>query len=79
MEIFAKRIGNLKVEKVPGTIAASCILHNVCTENGRPDPDIHDSDDDDDTDDDLVYGEASVNVDAVRDLLNLSTKDTEFC
>ena len=75
--MFAKRIGNLKVENVSGTIAGSCTLHNTCTENGRPDPDIHDSDDDDDTDDDLVYGEAiaSVNADAVGDLLNLSTKD----
>ena len=79
MELLAKRIGNLKVEKVPRTIGASCILHNICTENGRPDPDIDDSDDDDDRDDDLVYGEASVNVDAIKDLLNLSTKDPEFC
>ena len=70
--MFAKRIGN---EKVPGTIAACRILHNICIENGSPDPDIDDSDDDDDSDDTLVCGEASVNADAVRDLLNLSTKD----
>ena len=69
-EMFAKRIGN---EKVPGTIADCRILHNICIKNGRPDPDIDDSDDD--SDDDLVCGEASANADAVRDLLNLSTKD----
>ena len=27
-------------ENVPGTIAACCILHNICIENGEPDPDI---------------------------------------
>lgn len=68
MEIFAKRIGNLKAEKVPRTIAASCIVHNIYTENGRPDTNIDNSDDDDDSDDDLVYGEASINAGAVRDL-----------
>ena len=74
VEMFAKRIGILKAENVPGTIAACCILHNICIENGRPDPDIDDSDDDDYSDDDLVCGEARVKADAVRDLLNLSTK-----
>lgn len=35
VEMFAKRIRN---EKVPGTIAACRILHNICIKNGRPDP-----------------------------------------
>ena len=56
-------------EKVPGTIAACCILYNICIENGEPDPDIDDSEDDDDSDDDFVDGGASANADAVRDVL----------
>lgn len=56
-------------ENVPGTIAACCILHNICIENGGPDPDIDDSDDDDVSDDDFVDGGASANADAVRDVL----------
>ena len=56
-------------ENVPGTIAACYILHNICIENGEPDPDIDDSDDDGDSDDDFVDGGASANADAVRDVL----------
>ena len=65
-----------KAENVSGTIAAYCIVLNICIKNGRPDPDTDDGDNDDDSDDDFVYGEASVKADAVRDLLNLSTKDS---
>ena len=50
-------------ENVPGTIAACCILHNICIENEEPDPDIDDSDDDD-----FVDRGASANADAVRDV-----------
>ena len=62
-----KRLEILTVltENVPGTIAACCILHNICIENGEPDPDIDDSDDDDD----FVDKGASANADAVRDVL----------
>lgn len=56
-------------ENVPGTIAACCILHNICIENGEPDPDIDDSDDDDDSEDDFVDGGTSANADAVRCVL----------
>ena len=52
-------------ENVPGAIAACCILHNICIENGEPDPDIYDSDDDD-SKDDFVDGGTSANADAVR-------------
>lgn len=66
-------------ENVQGAIAASCILHNICIENGEPDPDIDDSDDDDDSKDDFVDGGTSANADAVRgvlrrNLLHLKTK-----
>ena len=56
-------------ENVPGTIAVCCILHNICIENGEPDPDTDDRDDDDDSDDDFVDGGASANADAVMDVL----------
>ena len=56
-------------ENFPGTIAACCILHNICIENGEPDPDIDDSDDDDD----FVDGGPSANADAVRDVFAKKT------
>jgi len=56
-------------DNVPGTIAACCILHNICIENGEPDPDIDDSYDDDDSDDDFVHRGTSANADAIRDVL----------
>ena len=53
-------------ENVPGAIAACCIVHNICNENGEPDPDIDDIDDDDDSKDEFVDGGTSANADAVR-------------
>ena len=50
-------------------IAACCILHNICIENGEPDPKIGDSHDNYDNNDDFVDGGASSNADAVKDVL----------
>lgn len=50
-------------------IAACCILHNICIENGEPDPKIGDSHDNYDNNDDFVDGRASSNADAVKDVL----------
>ena len=49
-------------------IAACCIFHNICIENGEPDPKIGDSHDNYDNNDDFVDGGASSNADAVKDV-----------
>ena len=38
-------------DRIPGTIIACCVLHNICLLRGD-ELDIHDGDDDDDSDDD---------------------------
>lgn len=57
------------LQKEPRMIAACCILHNICIENGEPDPKIGDSHDNYDNNDDFVDGGASSNADAVKDVL----------
>jgi len=66
---FLRKELGILAENVPGTIAACCILHNICIENGEPDPDIDDSHHDDDSEDDFVDGGTSANADAVRGVL----------